>query len=100
MQLTHPSNHLADAQNRHRTAERTKALEVHLIKSGHLERLVGCAVVGLTRQNEEGALVVDYIAVKIGRPLHRTLRGGKNASKDNSEGRTRTGDTRLMKPLL
>jgi hypothetical protein len=51
---------------------------------------------GLTRQNEEGGLMVDYFAMKIGRPLHRTLQGGKNASKENSEGRTRTGDTRLM----
>jgi hypothetical protein len=79
MQLTHQSNQLADAQNRHRTAERTKALEVHLIKSGHLERLVGCAVVGLTRQNDEGTLMVDYIAVKIGRPLHRTHRRVREA---------------------
>ena len=74
MQLTHPSNHLADAQNRDRAAVCTKAFEVHLIKSGHLERLVGCAVVGLTRRSDEGALMVDCFAVKIRRPLHRTHR--------------------------
>ncbi len=38
----------------------------------------------------------------IGRPLHRTLRrtADKNTQRESSEGRTRTGDTRLMKPLL
>ena len=35
---------------------------------------MGYAVMGLTRQNEEGGLMVDYFAMKIGRPLHRTLR--------------------------
>jgi len=61
------------------TAERTKAFDVHLIKSGHLERLVGCAVVGLTRRNDEGGLMVDYFPMKIGRPLHRTLRRVREA---------------------
>jgi hypothetical protein len=73
MQLTHLSNHLADAQNREGPRNVPRRSKCTSLNRATSNAMVGCAVVGLTRRNEEDALIVDHFAVKIGRPLHRTL---------------------------